>query len=101
MESHRAVEGIRIALGLAAGEHEVTVILTGDAPRLLGPEMEEDGVDGELAEKFLPVLMTFVPTIFVDGTAAVDLSNSDYPTTTLSHDEIASRIAATSRLLVF
>ena len=101
MESHRAVEGIRIALGLASGEHEVTVILTGDAPRLLGPDMEENGVDGDLAQKFLPVLTTFVPTIFVDETSAVDFSESDYATATLSRDEIARRVAAASRLLVF
>ena len=101
MESHRAVEGIRIALGLASGEHDVAVILTGDAPRLLGPEMEEDGVDGDLAQKFLPVLMTFIPKIFVDAASAVDLSDSDYATATLSRDEIASHVSATARLLVF
>jgi len=101
MGSHRAVEGIRIALGLASGEHDVTVILTGDAPRLLGPEMEEDGVDGDLARKFLPMLTMFVPTIFIDAASAIDCSKSDYATATLSRDEIAGHVAATERLLVF
>ena len=33
--SHRPGEAIRIALGLAAGEHRVELILTGNAPLLL------------------------------------------------------------------
>lgn len=100
--SHRAVEGVRIALGLASGEHEVDVILTGRAPLLLTPDM--DGlVDGELAEKFLSTLQEFIPAFYIDQESAkgIDLSGNDYKTVPLSKQEIAEKIAGAQRFAVF
>ena len=51
--SHRPVEALRIALGLAAGEHDVTVVLQDEAFRLLGRDTD-DVVDVDILEKYLP-----------------------------------------------
>lgn len=51
--SHRPVEALRIALGLAAGENPITVVLIGQAVQLLAEETD-DIVDGEILEKYLP-----------------------------------------------
>ena len=44
--SHRANEAMRIALGVVAGENEVSVVLTGAAAHLLD-EDTDDLVDGD------------------------------------------------------
>lgn len=44
--SHRASEAIRIALGVAAGDTEVTLVLTGPAAHLLDADTD-DLVDGD------------------------------------------------------
>jgi hypothetical protein len=51
--SHRPVEALRIALGLAAGEHDITVVLEEETPRLLAKDAD-DVVDVEILEKYLP-----------------------------------------------
>ena len=53
--SHRPVEALRIALGLAAGSHKTTVVLLGEAVRLLS-EDSDDIVDVDILEKYLPSL---------------------------------------------
>lgn len=47
------VEALRIALGLAAGENPITVILMGPAVQLLA-EDTDDIVDIDILEKYLP-----------------------------------------------
>jgi len=51
--SHRPVEALRIALGLASGEHDVTVVLADESPRLLATDAD-DVVDVDILEKYLP-----------------------------------------------
>jgi sulfur relay (sulfurtransferase) DsrF/TusC family protein len=101
-EGHRAVEGIRIALGLAAGDHEVEVILTNEAPLLLTADAQ-DFLDGELTEKFLSTLKEFVPIFYIEEKSAnrIDLTDRDYKVAILSSDEIAAKIAATDRFAIF
>ena len=53
--SHRPVEALRIALGLAAGAHKTTVILLDEAVRLLSEE-SDDIIDVDILEKYLPSL---------------------------------------------
>lgn len=53
--THRPVEALRIALGLVAGTHTVTVVLLGEAWRLIS-EDTEDIVDVDILEKYLPSL---------------------------------------------
>lgn len=52
-KTHRPVEALRIALGLAAGSHAITVVLLGEAARLLS-EDTDDIVDVDILEKYLP-----------------------------------------------
>ena len=52
-KTHRPVEALRIALGLVAGSHATTVILIGEAVRLLS-EDTDDIVDADILEKYLP-----------------------------------------------
>ena len=52
-KTHRPVEALRIALGLVAGDHHTTVVLLGEAVRLLH-EDTDDVIDGEILEKYLP-----------------------------------------------
>ena len=101
-KSHRAGEGIRIALGLAAGDHQVEVILADRAPLLLTPDLHEY-VDGEITEKFLASLKDFIPVFLIAKESAnkLDLSESDYPIQLFSKDEIAAKIAAADRFMVF
>ena len=51
--THRPVEALRIALGLVAGSHSTTVILLGEAVRLLSID-NDDIVDLDILEKYLP-----------------------------------------------
>lgn len=101
-ESHRAGEGIRIALGLAAGDHEVEVILRDRAPLLLTPDIE-GLVDGETTEKFLATLKEFIPAFYIDKESAgkIDLSDSDYKTILLAPEEVAEKVAAAESFFVF
>ena len=54
-KTHRSVEALRIALGLASGSHVITVVLLGEAVRLLGDETD-DLFDGEILETYLPAI---------------------------------------------
>jgi sulfur relay (sulfurtransferase) DsrF/TusC family protein len=54
-KTHRPVEALRIALGLSAGSHMTTVVLLGEATRLLGDETD-DILDIEILEKYLPAI---------------------------------------------
>ena len=54
-KTHRPVEALRIALGLSAGSHMTTVVLLGEAARLLGDETD-DILDIEILEKYLPAI---------------------------------------------
>jgi hypothetical protein len=54
-KTHRPVEALRIALGLASGSHVTTVVLLDQAVRLLGDETE-DILDVEILEKYLPAI---------------------------------------------
>lgn len=99
-ESHRACEGVRIALGLLSGGHAVDLILTEKAPLLLTQDVPEY-VDGEMAEKFLATLQAFIPCFYVTSENEVDLSDSGYAIREISRDEMARKIAASDALYCF
>jgi hypothetical protein len=52
-KTHRPVEALRIALGLVSGSHQTTVILLGEAFRLLTEDLD-DIIDVDILEKYLP-----------------------------------------------
>jgi hypothetical protein len=65
-KTHRPVEALRIALGLAAGSHTPTVVLLGEAARLLSDETDNI-VDVDILEKYLPSIEQLeIPFILQD-----------------------------------
>lgn len=66
-KSPRPVEALRIALGLAAGSHTITVVLLGEAARLLSDETDEI-VDVDVLEKYLPSIKELkIPFLLQDA----------------------------------
>lgn len=101
--SHRAVEALRIALGL--GSHndgsDLRLILSGRAPFLLGEDMSVI-VDGDILEQHLPVFLEWGATFSI----ADDAEKPPYYlqsciTTTLSLPDMTATIAAADRVLIF
>jgi hypothetical protein len=104
MKDHRAVEALRIALGLGSHNEgvDVSIILSGRAPFLL-TEDTSDIVDGEILEKHLPVFIEWgtsfsiaadaeVPPLYIQGCRTAPISLSDIATTL----ELADRVLAFS-----
>lgn len=102
MKSHRAVEGLRIALGLVSGEHPVSIVLL-DRAALLLSEDADDLVDGDILPKYLPVFKELDQTFFVEEKAfkASALEESDYSIEPVSMERISKLIAQAGRFLVF
>lgn len=99
-KTHRPVEALRIALGLTAGSHNTTVILLGDAVRLLSDEIE-DVVDVEILEKFLPSLQHLaVPFLIPDNTKYL-VDQNRFCVSPMSTDAIRSFIHSVDHALVF
>ena len=53
LNTHRAVEALRIALGLSTGGNPLSIVLLGEAPLLLADDTD-NVVDAEILEKYLP-----------------------------------------------
>ena len=96
----RPVEALRIALGLCAGDHETTVVLLGQAPKLLREDTDEI-IDVDILEKYLPSFKHLsIPFIVESGTAMDDWSDS-FSITTRTADEIRQLIQTVDRSLIF
>jgi hypothetical protein len=96
----RPVEALRIALGLYAGDHKLTVILLGQAPRLLKEDLE-DITDAEILEKNLPSFKHLsIPFVLEEGTV-LDGGMKDFSVTTLPADEIRHFVRSVDRSLIF
>ncbi|MBI4400226.1 MAG: hypothetical protein HY581_01170 [Nitrospirae bacterium] len=97
----RAVEALRIALGLSTGGNPLTVILLEQAPLLLAEE-QENILDGEILEKHLPVLKELrVPFVVPLGSGSKLSLNPGLEVREASSQDIASLIARTDRVLAF
>lgn len=103
MKSHRAVEALRIALGLGSHNEgkDISLILGGRAPFLLADDAS-DIVDGEILEKHLPVFIEW-GTSFAIATDAESPPRyiRDCITKPISPHEIAMAMAAADRVLTF
>lgn len=101
-ESHRPAEAIRIAAGLGIGQNPIKILLSGEAPRILSSE-EEDLVDLEIIEKFLPLIGEMGIPFYADrdspGQAA--LKNSLYSFRTIGAEESSELLAGGHCVLVF
>lgn len=100
-KTHRAVEALRIALGLSTGENPLTVVLLRQAPLLIS-EAPEEIVDGEILEKYLPSFKQ-LKTLFLvpSGTRARFDLDPDFEVRELSDEAIRAAIASSDRILVF
>ncbi|OGW52225.1 MAG: hypothetical protein A2V62_03975 [Nitrospirae bacterium RBG_19FT_COMBO_58_9] len=96
----RPVEALRIALGLCAGDHETTVILLGQASRLLMEETDEI-VDVDILEKYLPSFKHLSVPFIVEPGTAMDAWSDSFSVTTRTADEIRQLIRTSDRSLVF
>jgi hypothetical protein len=101
-DSHRAVEAIRIALGLLSGDHRVSVILMDHAPLLLRAD-PEGLVDGEDLDKYLPPFMELGQTFYIEKGALdrAKLTDSAFKFQPISMQKIAELIAQADRHLIF
>jgi predicted peroxiredoxin len=102
-ESHRANEAVRIALGILAGENDVTLVLLGPAAKILSPEIE-DYVDGEDTLKHVATLKKLGQVFHVERSAIPPQGewNVDGPEVApISTGELAELIAKSDRVLVF
>jgi sulfur relay (sulfurtransferase) DsrF/TusC family protein len=68
-KTHRPVEALRIALGLVAGAHTTTVVLLGEAFRLLTEETD-DIIDVDILEKYLPSIKQLKIPFLLQQTAS-------------------------------
>ena len=99
--SHRAVEALRIALGLGAGEDRLTVMLLDQAPSLLSEDRDEI-VDAEILEKYLPSFQHLGTEFIVpSGTGSRLTFEEGLTVRELPISEIQQRIASSDHILVF
>ena len=96
----RPVEALRIALGLYAGDHKMTVVLLGQAPLLL-KEDTEDIIDVDILEKYLPSFKHLSIPFVVEPGMAVDAGANGFSVTTLPVIEIREFVRSVDRSLVF
>ena len=98
--THRPVEALRIALGLVAGSHHTTVVLLGEARRLLSEDIDEI-VDVDILEKYLPTVQHLqIPFLLQSQTDRSSIS-SDFSVTFETDDRIRSFIQSVDRTLIF
>jgi len=96
----RAVEALRIALGLCAGDHETTIVLLGRAPLLLMQDTEEI-IDADILEKYLPSFKHLSVSFVIESGTVMDAWSDDFSVTTRTPDEIRHLIRSADRNLIF
>ena len=100
-QSGRAVEALRIALGLGAGDNPMTVVLL-DHARLLLSEETDEIIDGDILEKHLPVFKELQIPFLVQQSSRSQFSfDADFKIGEVPKSDIAESIASADRVLVF
>jgi hypothetical protein len=103
MKSHRAVEALRIALGLGSHNEgrDLRILLAGRSPYLLAEDIS-DVVDGEILEKHLPVFLEWGTTFHIAPDAETpSRCLPDCAIQSLTPDQIDAIILGAERVLVF
>jgi hypothetical protein len=101
--SHRAFEAMRIAVGVAAGDNAVTLVLGGAGVHLLDGDVDPL-VDGEDIEKFRTTLGQLGVPFHVEAAAvpdAADWNAGGHPVVRVGPGEVAALVRAARRLIVF
>ncbi|MBX3236729.1 MAG: hypothetical protein KF814_11305 [Nitrospiraceae bacterium] len=97
----RPVEALRIALGLAAGDNEITVALIGNAASLIG-EDRDDIVDVDILEKYLPSFQHLgIPFVIVPTDEGVAEVEEGFTVTMGTCRSVAELLMRADRSLVF
>ena len=100
-QSHRAVEALRIALGLGAGEDRLAVLLLDYAPLLLAEDRDEI-VDEHVLEKYLPSFQHLETEFLVPpGTTARLQLEQGLTIHELPLPDLQRRVVESDRVLVF
>ena len=100
-KSRRAVEALRIALGLGTGENPMTVVLLDQAPLLLSDDID-DVLDVDILEKHLPVFKELGIKFMLEPNNRSRFSlDADFHVQEAAEADIASTIAMADRVLVF
>jgi hypothetical protein len=101
--SHRANEAMRIALGVVAGENEVSIVLAGPAVHLLDDDTD-DLVDGDDVAKFRASLRSLGIPVHVEAgsvPADPDWNRERHPVVAITPEGVAALVARASRFIVF
>src|SRR5262245_24014055 len=101
--SHRAHEAMRIALGVVAGDNDVSIVLAGPGVHLLDEDTDEL-VDGDDVAKVRTSLRKLGVPFHVEATSLPSDSswNPDaHPVTPIGAEGIAALAARASRFIVF
>lgn len=100
-DTPRAVEALRIALGLSTGENPLTVILLGQSPLLLSEDID-DIQDVETLEKYLPSFKHLkIPFIVPPGARSTFALDAEFTAREAYPEEVRGLVAAADRTLVF
>ncbi|MGQ0667688.1 MAG: hypothetical protein ACT4O4_11715 [Nitrospiraceae bacterium] len=99
-KTHRPVEALRIALGLLAGSHRTTVILLGEAARLLSEE-RDNIVDAEILEQYLPSLEHLKLPFVLQTSTDPSMIRKEFVTRYETDDNIHTLLESMDRTLVF
>ena len=102
--SGRAFEAMRIALGVVAGENDVTIVLTGPAMHLLDADTD-DLIDGDDIAKFRETLRRLGIPFHLEKSAlpanGTDWNVDGHPVVPVSLEEIAALAAKARRFIIF
>lgn len=98
--THRPVEALRIALGLVAGSHATTVVLLGEAVRLLS-EDTDNIVDVDIFETYLPSIEHLEMPFILQRTPDRSGVRKEFLTRYETDEGIRSFIQSMDRTLVF
>ena len=99
-KTHRPVEALRIALGLLSGSHNTTVILLGEAVRLLWEE-RDDIVDVDIFETYLPSIVDLEVPFILPSTTQRSTIREEFRTQYETDESISSFLQSMDRTLVF
>lgn len=99
----RAFEAMRIAVGIVAGENDITVVLTGPAVHLLDDDTD-DLVDGDDIDKFRTNLKRLDIPFHVDAAsvpAEAGWNAAGHPVILVTTQDIAGFVRRARRALIF
>jgi len=99
-KTHRPVEALRIALGLVAGSHTTTVILLGEASRLISHDID-DIVDVDILEKYLPSVQQLEIPFILQSQIDKSSISTDFPVTYEHDAAIRAFLDSVDRTLIF